>query len=575
MTSAELSRKLAYREDEPFDCTAAMHTASNTEEFVPVQTIRRAAPLANAPSITTKQKSTSYRLRRMQLTQQRKMKEAYIERAVQSKSSIRDTDDDYTIGSKSNYSTTREFAIGKELLIEDAGGMEISISNQLQKNGFDSSLLPYTKRFDFSKDTKNVGKDDWCHDDRSTAMDTVSSLNSTHYENALDDEMSKRKGRGNAKEGIDAFDDPIHPPLYVSSVQKAPRRSRISNEKAKNRGGFDEDKLENKLLSNIQGGALKNISVTSPFNTSATSLNKSVNPLDKTQVVSNKESMTEKRKEVKGKENDIPWNMPTNKKIENFRAKSIDVSRERPIQSQILNCDRTADSPKEEPPSLVSSKSPTMLRRRRLQLLYLHGSSDETGNENSDSRALHNEKDIKVVNGIFDTVSNEKSKIKIGKEIDQREKTDVPDDASIDDIMSIKSVQSVRSVQTYATLRSCMTIEPSSREEMKRMLKSKQRKIYLIDHALTCTYPHATDPDDETYVPCPEVRYCQALGTLVKHVQTCTSVSNGNGQSCSIPGCGEFKKMWMHYRRCLLRKFTGREDTKKCRLCGDLWKKVD
>ena len=116
-----------------------------------------------------------------------------------------------------------------------------------------------------------------------------------------------------------------------------------------------------------------------------------------------------------------------------------------------------------------------------------------------------------------------------------------------------------------------MTIEPSSAEEMERILKRKQRKIYLLHHALTCTYPHATDPDDESYIPCPEVRYCQALSTLVRHVQTCTFVDGGNGQACEIPGCREYKKMWNHYRRCVLRTFTA-ADSKRCRLCIDLWK---
>eukprot|EP00551_Chaetoceros_affinis_P013843 CAMPEP_0203708932 /NCGR_PEP_ID=MMETSP0091-20130426/60454_1 /ASSEMBLY_ACC=CAM_ASM_001089 /TAXON_ID=426623 /ORGANISM="Chaetoceros affinis, Strain CCMP159" /LENGTH=113 /DNA_ID=CAMNT_0050585771 /DNA_START=1 /DNA_END=339 /DNA_ORIENTATION=- len=103
--------------------------------------------------------------------------------------------------------------------------------------------------------------------------------------------------------------------------------------------------VEQKLLgrtttTNTLGGQSKNISVTSPFSTSV-SMNKSVNVLDKTELVSNKEKsakppMKPQSQAVEEKENDIPWHKSKYRNIGSRKAVIRDVSRERPINPQML-----------------------------------------------------------------------------------------------------------------------------------------------------------------------------------------------------------------------------------------------
>ena len=128
---------------------------------------------------------------------------------------------------------------------------------------------------------------------------------------------------------------------------------------------------------------------------------------------------------------------------------------------------------------------------------------------------------------------------------------------------------------------------PTSREEMKRTIDRKKNRVFLLHHALTCTHPHPTSVEEvegKTYTPCPEVKHCHALSVLVRHVQTCSfSVSdpasssnlNGNGNNpvmCDVPGCASYKKVWNHYRRCVLRTFT-KPNNQRCKICGDVWRK--
>jgi len=134
------------------------------------------------------------------------------------------------------------------------------------------------------------------------------------------------------------------------------------------------------------------------------------------------------------------------------------------------------------------------------------------------------------------------------------------------------SVVTTKSVQTMNTLKTCFSERPTTKLEMERMIKSKQKRVSLIHHALTCTHPYPEDADDETYVPCPEVQHCHALGVLVRHVQTCTHSDLMNGTGCEVPACAAYKKLWNHYRRCVLRTFT-KPDKKTCKICGDVWNK--
>lgn len=576
------SKKDSY-DEEPFDCAIhlkrqnlmAENIPHNRLPKIPMQSPRKLIIPKSPSSVSSQQKASSFRLRRMQLAQQRKWKEDYIERTIQSKSITRDTYDEGSVGSFSMVSR-RDIGLGNEVFINNADGLEISISNQLQKNGFDSSLIPASDRYEFSGSKKEAD----CDDDRSIAMDTVSSLNSSHY--ASEDGLSfkefkesksvaarrLRRERSYKKWKNSVNEDSLHPPLYVSSVKKVRKDERLpkftaaalvtdeeDNNCDDNNETIDKPKERSKEISNN-----RNISVMSPFNTSTAndnkSMNKSVNPLDKTAVVSNKIKNTSNVSNTNNeKENDIPWFKSQYKTIESRKVALRDISRERPIKPQfLLQHAATAKSPTDEPPSLCNAKSPTVLRRRRLQL-YLKNEEIKCDEDFNDTSEIPNENDINLSpdfkNESFD--SGERPG-------ESRSSQDIPI-AQDEDAMSIRSC---KSAQTYATLKTCMTIEPSSPEQMEHILERKSRIVFNIHHVLTCSYPHCTDPDNESYVPCPVVRHCQALNTLVKHVQTCTTIN------CPVPGCKEYKKMWTHYRRCVLRRFTV-PDSKKCRICRHLW----
>lgn len=495
-------------DEEPFDCATYLKRKnlmaenlprSQNHNKIPMQAAKRIVVPKSPLSESPQQRASSFRLRRMQLAQQRKWKEEYIERTVNSKSVVRDTDDERTIGSHSQKSK-RDIDLGKEVLISHEEGLEISISNQLQKSGFDSSLIPVADRYDFSMTNKIPDLCDNTNDDRSIAMDTVSSLNSSHY--ASDDGLSlkdsktvtsrrlrreRRLKKERAQNNTRETEDSLHPPLFVSSVKKvrkdelmlSPKHADTTNgENSKDEAYDDIDESERRNEEMIS----RNISVMSPFNTSTTNANKSANPLDKTAVVSNKAKHIPNESCHDEKENDIPWFKPKYKNIGSRKEAMRDVSRERPINSQLFRQNSNSlKSPEDEPPSLSNAKSPTTLRRRRLQL-YLK--NDENENDFEEGGQCTPVIDIDGIN-----LSNDSS----NNNLDSCQKNET------------MSVKSYKSSQTFATLRTCMTTEPSSPEQMERFLKRKQRMIFLIHHALTCTHPHATDPDDESYVPCPEV----------------------------------------------------------------------
>jgi hypothetical protein len=133
------------------------------------------------------------------------------------------------------------------------------------------------------------------------------------------------------------------------------------------------------------------------------------------------------------------------------------------------------------------------------------------------------------------------------------------------------STMTGKSLSSFHTLKTCFTVKPLTREELEKAISVKQRRINLIHHALTCTHPYPVDANDDSYVPCPEVKHCHALGVLVRHVQTCTFSDPSNVSLCEVPGCALYKKIWNHYRRCVLRSV--KSERKTCRICGDVWRK--
>jgi hypothetical protein len=129
-----------------------------------------------------------------------------------------------------------------------------------------------------------------------------------------------------------------------------------------------------------------------------------------------------------------------------------------------------------------------------------------------------------------------------------------------------KSVQTSKSFMTMATMKTCFTTKPTSPEELEIAMKRKKHRMYLFHHALSCTHPHPDNADDESYVPCPEVKHCHAVSVLVRHAQKCDS-------NCEVPRCSSYKRAWNHYRRCAVRTFIS--EKKDCRFCSDFWHKCE
>jgi len=145
----------------------------------------------------------------------------------------------------------------------------------------------------------------------------------------------------------------------------------------------------------------------------------------------------------------------------------------------------------------------------------------------------------------------------------------------MDDERSIKS-----SVTTY-TYQSCASENANAHSagsmEHSRMQRRRRRKIALIHHVLTCTHPPPLVTSStsgskgrvsEEYVPCPQLKCCYALSILIRHAQTCTFVSKDGVEQCDVPSCLDYKKAWLHFRRCALARSTGKRQF--CLLCSDV-----
>jgi len=500
-----------------------------------------------------------------------------------------------------------------------------------QHEGYESSMHPplfvsSIKKVRKSNRKKNASSDD--EDDFCDPMFNEENYNK-HFDGGNNDGDDDKGGGGKEDENnLTALST-----NYLSDEEML--ESLMVTVKTKRNGIMRHSKIATSsfLKSNFEYVMVKNDPLLKAFNKSShDNFNLAVNPLDKTELVPNKlKSSPSTESKIHDKENDIPMKT-TYLKIESRKSALRDIPRERPIKSQMLNNNTSNNddhSTLDQPPTLAPTKSTLSLRRTRLQKISYrqasalepfqkekdHDKDDTTADKGiskyhqditpskdnlcQQERNNSNTTDNKNMEWTIDISSsslehdvsesfmkssefpNEKDSLMYSHSIMDLSGMAIEDNIdpkegycndNFDDNLSLKSC---KSKQSFATLKTCMTVQASSSEEMQRILKSKQRKIYLLQHALLCTHPHNTDPDDDKYIPCPVVEHCQALCTLINHVQTCTvMMTTGTGTDhanvCEIPGCRAYKKIWNHYRRCVLRRFTGAEN-RKCRLCSDLW----
>jgi len=154
--------------------------------------------------------------------------------------------------------------------------------------------------------------------------------------------------------------------------------------------------------------------------------------------------------------------------------------------------------------------------------------------------------------------------------------------ASEGNYLDLEDDRSIKSSVTTCTYLSCASENAkvssgnSTNLQHSRSNRLRRRKIALIYHVLTCTHPPPQVKPSSTngvftseeYIPCPKLKCCYALTVLIRHAQTCTFVSKDGVEQCDIPSCADYKKAWLHFRRCALARSTGKR--KFCLLCSDV-----
>lgn len=573
--------------------------------------------IPKSPQSASKKGST-FRQRRLQLAQQRKWKDETLEKTVRSRTAVNNN-------VRSEHKSTIS---GKEkVLMEGEGTLEISISGHLEKEGYDHTILPAGnlrryEQIDFPiQSAKNVKDDEGSqyggaysdNDQDAMTIDTVSSLNTMQSEMSRKSmisqglkspqrspRFSRRKNTNRQtpmpREDI-GVDDSLHPPMFVQS--KVHRKKVSLKGSTSNVATTNEESLPMEPFSPIIEPQSSSIDGPS-MDESSTSKFQSPSLLEVTEVVSNKKEGGPAMKETiqkfntggYGKENDIPA-IDTN---------SVKSSKRSSPTPQMLAQDDMA--------SMGSQMSATALRRRRLQKMQLakkrgkardlavsnvplevsnvpladvsipkqeekeeekeahdNTSTASTGSKNEESGSDGIQKQIIDISFGSLKISPFDESMEKPNESFNEEKLDsdlhtIADQRDFED--DERSLITSKSAQTFLTMKTCFTHKPATEEEMEKAVKKKRGRLMKLHHALTCTHPHPTKADDENYVPCPEMRHCHALCILVRHVQTCTSAK------CEVPGCAQYKKVWNHYRRCILRTFT-KNEKKKCKVCGDIW----
>jgi hypothetical protein len=147
--------------------------------------------------------------------------------------------------------------------------------------------------------------------------------------------------------------------------------------------------------------------------------------------------------------------------------------------------------------------------------------------------------------------------------------------ADSDDDRSIKS-----SISNYTTRTDRsgggLLVHTNGHLEQAKLQRLRRRKMALMNHVLTCTHPPpsaAANPDE--YVPCPKLKCCYALTILIRHAQTCNFVSKDGIEQCDVPSCADFKKAWLHFRRCAAARSDPSNKKQTCLLCSDLSISID
>lgn len=555
-------------------------------------------PTAGSPGDSSvSKKASSYRQQRMKLARQKKWKDEGVDTAVQSR--ITHQGDNVSI---------RDTIRGKDKFYNGLDGVELSLSSHLEKGEFARSFTSggqeqiaergeypiQAARVDSKlhhhaecNDTDDVSRGSNINDEYDDAMtiDTVSSLNTMHTEASgwstpglRSPVSSPKKFKSRKVNRIakpvekDNIEDELHPPMYVQS-----RVRKLKN------GPTKEDQESHLGAIAPVTDAETNVKMTD-VTSSMNSSHHSCTLIEGLDAVSNKKSHDED-----DDDNDIPAITSNSSKCDGVSPTS------HLLVENATQCDER---------SVVS------LRKKRLQKMRIARNKTKTetstvpapstlkDKESAETKSESQETNTKISKEIKDVVIIKKppappKRMKksmnstksspfdedkfTGKE--KRQGDDHNDDAIDFDLHKLgdqrkgeddNSIVTSKTVQTMTTLKTCFTISSATKMDMERMIKRKQNRVKWIHHVLTCTHPYPESVDDESYVPCPEVNHCHALGVLVRHVQTCTHSDLMNGSICEVPSCAAYKKVWNHYRRCVLRTFT-KSNRKKCRICADIF----
>eukprot|EP00557_Chaetoceros_sp_GSL56_P001965 CAMPEP_0176494612 /NCGR_PEP_ID=MMETSP0200_2-20121128/10200_1 /TAXON_ID=947934 /ORGANISM="Chaetoceros sp., Strain GSL56" /LENGTH=676 /DNA_ID=CAMNT_0017892403 /DNA_START=170 /DNA_END=2197 /DNA_ORIENTATION=+ len=435
-----------------------------------------------------------------------------------------------------------------------------------------SHVTPSDEDVDSTKNNMSHYSDFQEECDDAITIDTVSSLNTMQTEDPFQisnyhassspkaafssrsSPKSKYRQRLEPPTACTSRQDDVHPPMYVKSVKSKVKKSSIATEYE------NADQVDHEATISLFVDA-KNMSSSLSVDRSRSNPSKIIptnsSMLEETDIVSNKT----RRRLLFGNDNDNPEIT-----AQNVQRPSPSPSHQNAAEGVVSSSD---------------GRSATYLRRERLQKLrmarhntktkgvgnsrYYHPSKQPKKNDQTDSMMSDNTNDpaLKLPkNGaeiiIFKkphtppkeleraSAETTRNGVMDQDDYDNDIETNLYEFAKKREEEDDRSVMTGKSIQSFHTLKTCFTVKPATKEELKKAIKVKQRRINLIHHALTCTHPRQTDSNDENYVPCPEVKHCHALGVLVRHVQTCTFNDHAADGSlcCEVPGCALYKKVW-------------------------------
>lgn len=542
------------------------------------------SPTGREGSRISTQKASTFRQRRMQIAQQRKWTEERIEQVPYHSRSMNQVDE-HEIESDRIPSTLKGHMHSSAYLIDeevycDPEEVHVSSSHEIDEDSDDDSAL------------------------ECMTIDTVSSLN-THWTNRSDDAFSARSwlppkpgnmnGTPTQKRSKDSFPlkhmtatYSVHPPLFVSSKKhrkqvnsKLNSKEDVVSEPNLSADDEEEEHFDPEVTIQINNSGRDREYHPDSIHEDRSNLDNDplimYESMNDTSILSSSSTYGERPSSPgeRDHDNDIPMISSMNS-----------IHRERPSPQTFL------EKGVDKSLSLDEQKDPSNLRKKRLsKMISSQLCSDVMGQDPHDEEDQHDVADNNMVlehsserwtspktrmetsvDGPGSQPFDESAIINLHDALINSPNLERKLDSDLYNVMKQreledeKSVQTSKSFMTMATMKTCFTTKPTSPEELEIAMKRKKHRMYLFHHALSCTHPHPDNADDESYVPCPEVKHCHAVSVLVRHAQKCDS-------NCEVPRCNSYKRAWNHYRRCAVRTFTS--EKKDCRFCSDFWHKCE